>query len=401
MKQTEGKVKAEQLKASSYRKTAFQIIILLGIVSMFGDIAYEGARSISGPFLATLGASAVMVGTVTGAGEFLGYGLRLVSGYFADRTKAYWTLTFLGYGLIGAIPLLAFAGNWPLAAVLLILERIGKAVRSPARDTIISFSAKNVGRGWGFALHEALDQVGAIIGPLILSLALITSGGYRQGFIILWIPVVLCVVALTVANRKAPAPERLETRIEAGKQNVKTGLGRIFWLYAIFVLLTGTGFASFQLMAYHVKTQAIIADAQIPILYAIAMGVDAVVALIIGKAYDKWGLMVLAVIPALTLPIPFLGFSHTYGLILLAIILWGSVMGTHETIMRAAIADLVPVERRGSAYGIFNTFYGLSLFVGGSVMGLLYDFSISYLIIFVAVMELLAIPSLFVIKRSS
>ena len=401
MKQTEGKVKAEQLKASSYRKTAFQIIILLGIVSMFGDIAYEGARSISGPFLATLGASAVMVGTVTGAGEFLGYGLRLVSGYFADRTKAYWALTFLGYGLIGAIPLLAFAGNWPLAAVLLILERIGKAVRSPARDTIISFSAKNVGRGWGFALHEALDQVGAIIGPLILSLALITSGGYRQGFIILWIPVVLCVVALTVANRKAPAPERLETRIEAGKQNVKTGLGRIFWLYAIFVLLTGTGFASFQLMAYHVKTQAIIADAQIPILYAIAMGVDAVVALIIGKAYDKWGLMVLAVIPALTLPIPFLGFSHTYGLILLAIILWGSVMGTHETIMRAAIADLVPVERRGSAYGIFNTFYGLSLFVGGSVMGLLYDFSISYLIIFVAVMELLAIPSLFVIKRSS
>jgi len=401
MKQTEGKVKAEQLKASSYRKTAFQIIILLGIVSMFGDIAYEGARSISGPFLATLGASAVMVGTVTGAGEFLGYGLRLVSGYFADRTKAYWTLTFLGYGLIGAIPLLAFAGNWPLAAVLLILERIGKAVRSPARDTIISFSAKNVGRGWGFALHEALDQVGAIIGPLILSLALITSGGYRQGFIILWIPVVLCVVALTVANRKAPAPERLETRIEAGKQNVKTGLGRIFWLYAIFVLLTGTGFASFQLMAYHVKTQAIIADAQIPILYAIAMGVDAVVALIIGKTYDKWGLIVLAVIPALTLPIPFLGFSHTYGLILLAIILWGSVMGTHETIMRAAIADLVPVERRGSAYGIFNTFYGLSLFVGGSVMGLLYDFSISYLIIFVAVMELLAIPSLFVIKRSS
>jgi MFS family permease len=164
-KQSESQVKSGQSKAVNYRKTAFQVIILLGIVSMFGDIAYEGGRSISGPYLATLGASAAMVGLITGAGEFLGYGLRLVSGYLADRTKAYWVLTFIGYGLIGTIPLLAFAGNWQLAALLLILERIRKAIRSPARDTIISYAGKNIGRGWGFAIHEAMDQVGAIIGP--------------------------------------------------------------------------------------------------------------------------------------------------------------------------------------------------------------------------------------------
>lgn len=389
----------EQSKAASYRKTAFQIVIILGIVSMFGDIAYEGGRSISSPYLATLGASAAIVGLVTGAGEFLGYGLRLVSGYFVDRTKAYWALTFIGYGLIGAIPLLAFAGNWQLAAVLLILERVGKAIRSPARDTIISCCGTAVGRGWGFALHEALDQVGAIIGPLILSFALITSGGYREGFTILWIPVVLALVALVIARRKAPAPERLEARTEAGKQNTKAGLGRIFWLYSIFVLFAGAGFASFQLIVYHVKAQAIISDAQIPILYAVAMGIDAIVALIIGKTYDKWGLMVLVAIPALTLPIPFLGFSHTYWPILFAIVLWGAVMGIHETIMRAAIADLVPIERRGSAYGIFNTLYGLSLFIGSAAMGFLYEVSITYIPVFAVAMELLAIPALLMIRN--
>jgi predicted MFS family arabinose efflux permease len=245
-----------------------------------------------------------------------------------------------------------------------------------------------------------MDQVGAIIGPLILSFAMIKSGGYQLGFNFLWIPVVLCVVALIVANRKAPVPERLEAKIETGKQTIKAGLGRVFWLYGIFVLLAGSGFASFQLIAYHVKTQAIISDAQIPILYAVAMGVDAVVALIVGKTYDKRGLMVLAAIPVLTLPIPFLGFSHTYWLIILAIVLWGAVMGIHETIMRAAIADLVPIERRGSAYGIFNTLYGLSLFIGSAAMGLLYEVSITYILVFAVVMELVAIPTLFFIRRA-
>jgi MFS family permease len=383
------------------RKVAFQLIILLGIVSLFGDITYEGARSISGPYLATLGASAGIVGMVAGAGEFLGYGLRLVSGYFADRTKAYWLMMFIGYVLIGAIPLLAFAGHWQLAAVLLIVERMGKGIRSPARDTIISYAGKSIGRGWAFAIHEALDQVGAVIGPIILSLSLSISGSYHEGFTILWIPTLLALVALIIANRKAPLPQRLETRTEAGKQNVKARLSRIFWLYAVFTFFSGAGLANFQLISYHIKTQAIVPDAQIPILYAIAMGVDAIIALVIGKAYDKLGLITLAAIPVLTLPIPFLGFSNTFSLILFCVILWGSVMGIHETIMRAAIADLVSVERRGVAYGIFNTVYGTSLFIGSAVMGFLYDFSINYLLAFVVMMELLAVPALLLVKKSS
>ncbi|MDI3541426.1 MAG: hypothetical protein PWQ62_340 [Candidatus Methanomethylophilaceae archaeon] len=375
------------------RRAAFHLIILLGIVSLFGDITYEGARSITGPYLALLGASAGIVGLVSGLGEFVGYAFRLVSGYLADRTQAYWTLTIIGYGLILSIPLLAFAGQWQLAALLIILERIGKALRTPARDTILSHATKEVGRGWGFGIHEALDQIGAVVGPLIFSAVFILNGGYREGFTILWIPAILTLAILFIARREVPSPEKLEIPDENEIQNVESNkLPRIFWLYTLFAFLTVAGFANFQLISYHLNFRAIVPVTQIPVLYAIAMGVDALVALLIGKAYDKVSLRSLIVIPLFTIPLPLLAFSHSYAFAVISIMLWGAVMGVHETIMRAAIADITPIERRGTAYGIFNTIYGASWFFGGVVMGFLYDFSISYLVIFAIVMEIVSIP---------
>jgi len=376
-------------------------IILLGIVSLFGDVTYEGARSVTGPYLATLGASASVVGLVAGIGEFTGYALRLASGYLADRTKAYWFLTFIGYGLLVSIPLLAFAGHWQLAAVLIILERIGKAIRSPARDTMLSYAAKGVGRGWGFAIHEALDQVGAIIGPLAFSLVLLYRGSYREGFTLLWIPALLTLAVLTIARKKVPSPQKLEAPGEASKQGDKGKLPRVFWFYTIFTLLSVAGFVNFQLIAYHLKVQSIVPDAQIPIIYAIAMGVDALAALLVGKTYDRIGLISLLAVPLLTLPIPFLAFSRSYSLVLMGIILWGMVMGIQETIMRAAIADLTPVERRGFAYGVFNTALGAGWFLGAPLMGLFYGLSINYLILFAVVMELISIPLFFLVRKTA
>jgi len=376
-------------------------IILLGIVSLFGDITYEGARSVTGPYLATLGASASVVGLVAGIGEFVGYALRLASGYLVDRTKAYWLLTFIGYGLLLSIPLLAFAGYWQLAAVLIILERMGKAIRSPARDTMLSYATKEVGRGWGFAVHEALDQVGAVIGPIVFSLVFLFHGGYPEGFTLLWIPALLTMVVLAIARKKVPSPQKLEAPGETSRQNIKDKLPRVFWFYTIFTLLSVAGFANFQLISYHLKVQAIIPDAQIPMMYAIAMGVDALAALLVGKTYDKIGLISLLAVPLLTLPIPFLVFSHSYSLVLMGIILGGVVMGIQETIMRAAIADLTPVERRGFAYGIFNTAYGAGWFLGAALMGLLYELSINYLILFAVVMELISIPLFFSVRRAT
>jgi MFS family permease len=376
-------------------------IILLGIVSLFGDVTYEGARSVAGPYLATLGASASIVGLVAGIGEFTGYALRLASGYLVDRTKAYWPLTFIGYGLLLSIPLLAFAGYWQLAAVLIILERMGKAIRSPARDTMLSYATKEVGRGWGFAVHEALDQIGAVIGPIVFSLVFLFHGGYREGFTLLWIPALLTLAVLAIARKKVPSPQKLEALEEISKQNIQSKLPRVFWFYTVFTLFSVTGFANFQLISYHLKVQAIVPDAQIPIIYAIAMGVDALAALLVGKTYDRIGLISLLAVPLLTLPIPFLAFSYSYSLVLMGIILWGVVMGIQETIMRAAIADLTPVERRGFAYGIFNTAYGASWFLGAALMGLLYELSINHLILFAVVMELISIPLLFVVRRAA
>lgn len=376
-------------------------IILLGIVSLFGDVTYEGARSVTGPYLATLGASASVVGLVAGIGEFTGYALRLASGYLVDRTKAYWLLAFIGYGLLFSIPLLAFAGYWQLAAVLIILERMGKAIRSPARDTILSYATKEVGRGWGFAVHEALDQVGAVIGPVVFSLVFLFYGGYREGFTLLWIPALLTLAVLALAKKKVPSPQKFETPGEIRRKNVQGKLPRIFWLYTVFTLLSMAGFANFQLISYHLKVEVVVPDAQIPMIYAIAMGVDAVAALIVGKTYDKVGLISLLAVPLLTLPIPFLAFSYNYSMVLIGIVLWGVVMGIQETIMRAAIADLTPVERRGFAYGVFNTAYGAGWFLGSTLMGLLYEHSISYLILFAVVMELISIPLLFMIKRTA
>jgi MFS family permease len=373
----------------------------MGFVSLFGDITYEGGRSVTGPYMAFLGASAATVGLVAGLGEFLGYALRLVSGYFADRTKAYWPLTFLGYGLILAIPFLAFSGNWQMAAVLIILERAGKAVRAPARDAILSYATKEVGRGWGFAVHEAMDQIGAIAGPLLFSIVFFLKGGYKQGFLMLFIPALVTLFVLYIAKIKISSPEKMEEGSTLGAEEARPvqPFSKVFWLYAMFTFFCVAGFANFQVLSYHFKVKSIVPDAQIPLLYMIAMAVDGVVALIIGKTYDRIGLKALFILPLLTAPIPFLGFSHSYVLVLAAVVLWGSVMGIHETIMRAAIADLTHIKKRGTAYGIFNAIYGLAWFLGSAVVGILYDKAAYLIPVFVIITQVFSIPALLSIRR--
>ena len=246
-----------------------------------------------------------------------------------------------------------------------------------------------------------LDQVGAVIGPIIFSFVLLAHAGYREGFTLLWIPALLTLAVLALARKKVPLPQRLEIQEKTSRLNIDGKLPKVFWLYSIFTLFSVAGFANFQLIAYHLKTEAIIPDAQIPIMYAIAMGVDAVAALVVGKTYDRIGLISLLAVPLLTLPIPFLAFSTSYSRVLVSMILWGVVMGIQETIMRAAIADLTPITRRGFAYGIFNTVYGAGWLLGSPLMGLLYEISINYIILFAIVMELVSIPLFLLVRRAA
>jgi MFS family permease len=380
------------------RRRAMNFILILGVVSLFGDITYEGARSIIGPYLSILGASAAIVGFVSGLGEFIGYAVRLASGYIADRTKKYWMITWIGYLVnLLAVPLLAVAGRWEIAALLIILERLGKGIRNPSRDTMLSYATKEVGRGWGFGVHEAMDQIGAILGPMVVSLVLFLKLGYREGFAVLAIPAFLSLAALFVARINFPRPQELEAEKEDFNQLPK--LSNVFWLYNAFIFFSVLGFAAFSLISFHMKKFNIVPDAQIPVFFAIAMAVDAFFALLAGKLYDRIGLKFLLIAPLLTIPIPLLSFSYSYWGILLGMILWGAGMGIQESIMRAAIADITMISKRGIGYGVFNTSYGLALLMGSSLMGILYDISLTFIVLFTIVSELVSLPFFFLILK--
>lgn len=370
-------------------KRAYQFIILFGIISLLGDIIYEGARSVNAQYLKELGAGALWVGIVAGLGEFIGYAIRLISGYVSDRTRAYWLFTFIGYGLLVSVPLLALTGVWQVAALFMVAERLGKALRSPAKDTILSQVTTQVGRGIGFGLHEAMDQIGAIAGPLIFTAIFAFVVDYNLGYTIMWIPFVLLMAVLTVARILIPHPERFET--SQAVSNQPDSLHGTFWLYTAFSAFAIIGFASFPVVAYHLKAHTIVSEATIPLLYAVAMGVDAVCAIVIGKLYDTRGMKVLLIIPIISAIIPVLVFAFNWVAVVIGIALWGVVMAIHETIMRAAIADLTSLKKRGTGYGIFNTAYGVCMFIGASIMGWLYEISINYIIAFAIVTELVAL----------
>ena len=384
-------------RASTYnipmdRNSAMRFILMMGLVSLFGDMAYEGGRSMTGPFMAFLGASAAVVGVVSGLGEFLGYSLRLVFGLAADRTRAYWPLTFLGYGLTFAIPFLALAGTWQAAAAFIILERVGKAIRSPARDAILSYATKQVGRGWGFAIHEAMDQIGAIAGPLIFAGIFAWKNSYRAGFGVLAVPAALMFLFLVLSRARARSPEDFEAMKKAGPlTQAESRFSASYRHYAAFSFLCVAGFINFQIISYHWKAQAMFPMAWIPLIYALAMGVDAAAALAVGKAYDRWGLKTLGLIPLFTVCVPVLVFLPA-GLPAAAgvAVVWGVIMGMHETVMRAAIADLTHIQKRGFGYGLFNALYGAAWFFGSSMAGWLYDRHRIFVFLFVFVVELAA-----------
>ncbi|HEY7491161.1 MAG TPA: MFS transporter [Candidatus Tectomicrobia bacterium] len=384
-------------RVSLTRHTALAFVILLGVVSLFADMTYEGARSITGPYLAMLGASATVVGIVAGFGELVGYGLRLAAGYLSDRTGHYWTITLVGYVVnLLAVPLLALAGRWEIAAALMIAERVGKAIRTPARDAMLSHATTEMGRGWGFGLHEALDQTGAVLGPLLAAAVLFARDGYRAAFGVLLIPALLALGVLMLARMRYPNPRDFEI----GTPPLGTrSFPRVFWLYLGAVGLIAAGYVDFPLIAYHAHKTSLAPEAWIPVLYAVAMGVDALAALVAGWLFDRLGLVVLSgvvLVSSLFAPLVFLG---NFGVALVGMGLWGIGMGAQESIMRAAVAAMVPAERRGTAYGVFNTGYGLLWFAGSALMGVLYDMALPALIAFSVVTQLIAVALLFLVSR--
>lgn len=374
------------------KRTGLAFVVAFGIVSFFADMAYEGMRGIAGPFLAALGASGAAVGIVAGGGEMAGYLLRLVSGRAADRTRLYWPITLAGYVVqMTAVPLLALAGSWWMAAVLIVVERAGKAVRNPPRDVMLSRAGEEIGQGWAFGLHEALDQTGALLGPLIAALVLALHHDYRAAFAWLAVPSAITLVLVFGVCWRTPQAGHIAAHAH---DTTHRRLPRAYWLYAASAALAAFGFADFTLISFHFGKAHIVAQSWIPIFYALAMGAAGAGSLVFGRRFDALGLVVLVpgmLIGAAVAPLAFLG-----GFVpaLVGTILWGVALGIHEAIMSAAVSSMVPASVRGRAIGLFTAIFGIAWFLGSAALGALYDVSRVWLVVVSVLPQLAALVPL-------
>jgi MFS family permease len=381
------------------KKAAFAFVLLMGIVSLFSDMTHEGAASILGAYLSLAGASAAAIGFVSGLGEMIGYSLRLVTGWLTDRTKKYWPMTVLGYVIdCMAIPALALVpkGGWIWACALIVLQRTGKAIKKPAKDTLLSFAATQTGAGKSFAIQEFLDQIGAFLGPVILFVVMLLKGNadlysaYSVCFAILGIPAIVTVALLLIAKRRYPEPEKFETDAADAPP---FRMNRSFLFYIAAISLFAFGFLDFPIITMHTVKTGLIPEDTVPLLYAGAMAVDAFSALFFGWLFDKRGIKVLMLSTLAAAPFSLLIFSVTaQWALFLGVALWGVGMGAQESILKAAVTRIVPKQNRSSGFGVFQTAFGVCWFLGSWLMGALYDVAPVGLVTFSIVTQLAAIP---------
>lgn len=390
---------------------AMLFILLFGIVSLFSDMTHEGASSIRGAYLSLLGASAGAIGFISGLGELIGYSMRYVFGKLTDKAKRYWPMTIAGYVLdVLAVPALALVGEhgWIWACLLLVVQRMGKAIKKPAKDTIMSFAASQEGAGKSFGIQELLDQIGAFLGPVLLYVVmLLKTGGdtfqvYSTCFAVLAIPGAITLILLLVTRAKFPNPERFEPE---PKEYVPFKMKKEFILYIAGISLFAFGFIDYSIIIMHVsrnftslasglaETGSLINSGTLPLLYAGAMLVDAVAALFFGLLYDKKGAKALVWSTLISAPFAIFVFAaRSVPVLLLGIALWGVGMGAQESILKAAVTNMVPKASRATGYGIFECSFGVFWFLGSWLLGTLYDMSIPAMIAVSVTAQLAAIP---------
>jgi sugar phosphate permease len=379
------------------RWSAWRVVVGFGVVSLTIDLVADGAAALAGPLLGQLGATAVVVGLVTGTAEALGFMLRLYSGPAVDRSQRYWGFAIAGYLITAvSVPLLAttpFLGSAGLAvaAALIIIERAGKAIRSPAKTVLLSYPASAVGRGNGFAVHKVFDQVGSLSGPLVVAAIIAVTGVLWPAFAALGFPAIVAVVVLFWLRHRVPDPRSYEpeafvsnpTKSDPGTihaystKPTSNRLSGTFLLFSVASGLNTLGLVGFGIISYHLTATSLVSLPVIPVLFAAGMLAAAVAALGTGWIYDRIGGSVLVIVPVLTAGVPILGLSSALPAVVVGVVLWGAATGIQDSTVKALVADLVPVRRRGTAYGIFATFQGVGAFVGAALAGWLYPNSVA------------------------
>jgi len=368
---------------------AFRFVLVMGLVNLFGDMTYEGGASINGPFLGMLGASAAAISIIAGLGEFLGYSLRSVAGYFADKTGRYWPISFFGYAInLLAVPAMALAGSWQVAAVLLLAERMGRAIRKPTVEAMLSYTTGRYGKGWVFAVNTALDETGATIGPLLVAGVLFFRGSYQTAYAVLLISSVLALASLVVARIGYPVPARLEQ----GSTAAERGFTPAYWLYMTASAFFAAGLMSYELISYHLTSTGVISGDWMPVTLAFATGCGVIANLVLGRLYDKLGLGVVlsaVALSALFTPLVFFGGLPA---VLAAMPLWGIGYAVQDTLFKAIVAEVLPEHKRSLAFGLFYTGYGCGWLVGSTATGLLYAHTHAGIVAFAMAAQLLSLP---------
>jgi MFS family permease len=388
----------------------WRAVVGFGVVSLAADMVYEGARSITGPLLGSLGASALLVGVVTGAGEALALVLRLVFGPRVDRSGNYWSMTLSGYALtavcvpaLAVTPFLGVAGL-TVACVLVLAERTGKAVRSPAKSTLLAHAAGPVGLGRGFGVHKALDQVGAFAGPLLVAGIVAVTGAIWPAMAALAVPGVAAIAVLLLVRRRVGDPLGDEVRASARPREslLRTGrdLPRQFWLFATSAGLTTAGLVTFGVISYHLVRERVVTVAAVPVVYAAAMATAAVAALVTGWLHDRSKGRALLALPVMVAAVPALAFSNSAIVALAGVLIWGAAGGVQDSTVKALVAQLVPTGRRATGYGLFAAVQGAAAVAGGALAGALYSTSVPALVVVVAVLQVLALGLLVRTLRS-
>ena len=402
--------------------TGIRVILIFGLISFFGDMAYESARGNHGQYMALLGIDIVTVSLIAGIGEFIAYAVRIVSGIWADKTRRYWPFVFIGFGLTISVPLTGLVregeNTWVFLLVFIMMERIGKALRSPAKDTIISTVAEGedkVGTGFAFGWQEALDRAGAAVGPLLFTAVFLVTGReglaeYATGYMLLGVPFVLLLITVCIAYRKVKKAQIMETRLKAiDNLSESEKLPAVFWSYCAFTFFSLIGFVTFTPIGFYLASMGVLTGAQIPLLYSVAMATNAILAVFIGIAYDRIkkktgnkhsGLLMLVFVPFVSAAFPFLFLSDSVTLIIVGFLVYGIILATHSTIMRASIADVVSLRKRGTGYGIFNTAFGLALMIGSIIFGyIITNFEIAHVQGFVVCTQVIALITFFFMRR--
>jgi MFS family permease len=374
------------------------IFILLSLVSLFADMSYEGARSVAGAYMSYLGAPAIIAGAL-GIGEFLSYISRALSGFLVNikhSVRAIWSLIIIGYIVnLGVIPFLALTGKWELAFLILLLERIGKGLRVPPRDIVLSEVTVPIGRGKGFGLHELMDQIGAVAGPLLISYT-IARHGYGTGFLTLGIPSILAVALVVVAAA-------LYIKHKSSWKTVakKTLYTQRFTLFLIAVFFMNLGFLHWFLAGYHLSKTGLITAPGIALLYTVAMLTDALLALPLGYLFDKIGEKIITASPILALSSSLvILFSSNVTLIMIGVVLWGIYMAYTEVVLRAVIPSLVSGEI-SSAYGRYYIVQALGWGSGSLMIGTLYAYNKIMLIPSILGAEIASFAFITILSRES